>query len=94
MMFNEREFQTGELSQWLSGKELPAVQEMWVQSLGQEDPPGKGNGNPLQYSSLGNPADRRAWWATVPGATKDLGMTYLLNNNSIPDRGFTSCKDQ
>ena len=39
MMFKEREFQTGELSQWLSGKELPAVQEMWVQSLGQEDPP-------------------------------------------------------
>ena len=26
---------------------------------------GEGNGNPLQYSSLGNPMDREAWWATV-----------------------------
>ena len=26
--------------------------------------PGEGNGNPLQYSSLGNPIDR-ACWATV-----------------------------
>ena len=27
--------------------------------------PGEGNGNPLQYSCLGNPMDREAWWATV-----------------------------
>ena len=26
---------------------LPAIQETWVQSLGGEDPPGEGNGNPL-----------------------------------------------
>ena len=26
---------------------------------------GEGNGNPLQYSCLGNPMDRGAWWATV-----------------------------
>ena len=25
---------------------------------------GGGNGNSLQYSCLGNPMDRRAWWAT------------------------------
>ena len=31
---------------------------------------GEGNGNPLQYSYLVNPVDRRGWWATVPGATK------------------------
>ena len=30
--------------------------------------PGEGNGNPLQYSSLGNPMDRGAWWATVYGS--------------------------
>ena len=29
--------------------------------------PGEGNGNPLQYSCLGNPTDRGAWWATVHG---------------------------
>ena len=27
--------------------------------------PGEGNGNPLQYSCLGNPMDRGTWWATV-----------------------------
>ena len=32
--------------------------------------PGGGNGNPLQYSSLGNPIDRGAWRATVHGVTK------------------------
>ena len=36
----------------------------WVRS------PGKGNGNPLQYSCLGNPMDREAWWAIVHGVTK------------------------
>ena len=29
-----------------------------------------GNGNPLQFSCLGNPMDGGAWWATVPGVTK------------------------
>ena len=32
--------------------------------------PGEWNGNPLQYSSLENPMDRGAWWATVCGITK------------------------
>ena len=32
--------------------------------------PGEGNGNPLQYSSLENPMDRGAWWATVHGVVK------------------------
>ena len=32
--------------------------------------PGGGHGNPLQYSCLENSMDRRAWWATVHGATK------------------------
>ena len=27
--------------------------------------PGGGNGNPLQYSFLGNFMDRAVWWATV-----------------------------
>ena len=43
---------------------------MQVWSLGQEDPPGEGNGNPLQYSCLGNPMDRGAWQATVHGVAK------------------------
>ena len=32
--------------------------------------PGEGNGNPLQYSCLGNPMDRGAWQATVHGVAK------------------------
>ena len=32
--------------------------------------PGGGDGNPRQYSRLGNPMDRGAWWAAVPGVTK------------------------
>ena len=34
---------------------------------------GEGNGNPFQYSCLGNPMDRGAWQATVHGVTKELG---------------------
>jgi len=41
------------------------TQETWVLFLGQGQSPGEGNGNPLQYSCLGNPVDRGAWWATV-----------------------------
>ena len=37
--------------------------------------PGKGNGNPLQYSCLGNPMDRRDWWTTVYGVAKELVIT-------------------
>ena len=33
--------------------------------------PSRGNGNPLQYSCLGNPTDRGAWGATVHGLAKD-----------------------
>ena len=39
---------------------------------------GEGNGTPLQYSRLGNPMDRGAWWATVHGVTKELNTTYWL----------------
>ena len=45
-------------------------QETWVQSLGQEDSPGGGNGNPLKYSCLENSIDRGAWCAIAHGVTK------------------------
>ena len=31
------------------------------------------DGNPLQYSCLGNPMERGAWWATVHGGHKKVG---------------------
>ena len=45
--------------------------------------PGEGRGNPLQYSCLGNPMDREAWWATVHGAAKS---GTRLNNTGYHDK--------
>ena len=44
--------------------------------------PGRGNGNPLQYSCLKNPTDRGTWWAIVHGAAKELDLTERLNTNT------------
>ena len=41
--------------------------------------PGEGNGNPLQYSCLGNYTDRGTGQATVPGVAKESDMTQPLN---------------
>ena len=49
---------------------MQETQEMRVESLGQEDPLEEENGNPLQYSCLKNPLDRRAWEATVQRVAK------------------------
>ena len=63
------------------------LQVVWIQSLVGELSPtccvasakkgkrGGANGNPLQYSCLGNPMARGAWWAT--GVTKS--QTWLSN---------------
>ena len=37
--------------------------------------PGERNGNPFQYSCLGNPMDERVWQATVHGVTKEPDIT-------------------
>ena len=42
--------------------------------------PGEGNGNPLQYSGLGNPMERGAGRATAHGITKELDTIEQLNN--------------
>ena len=44
--------------------------QIQVPSLGQEDSPGLGNGNPLQCSCLGNPMDRGAWGLQSMGLQK------------------------
>ena len=54
----------------------------WGSIPGSGSSPGERNGNALQYSCLGNPMDRGAWWATVHGLSKELDMTYQLNNNN------------
>ena len=45
------------------------MQEKCIPSLGWEDSPGGGNGNPLQHSCLENSTDRGAWRAAVHGVT-------------------------
>ena len=51
---------------WLSGKESVYQCKRlrfdpWIERI-----PREGNGNPVQYSYLGNPTDRGAWWAKSP----------------------------
>ena len=46
-------------------KNMPAIQETRVQSLGQEDPLEKGMATHFQYSCLENSMDRGAWRASV-----------------------------
>ena len=41
--------------------------------------PRRRNGNPLQYSCLGNPRDRGAWRATVHRGCKESDMTEWLS---------------
>ena len=64
---------TGGFPWWLRGKESSCN----AGDTGDTDSiPGLGrssggrDGNPLQYSCLGNPMDRGAWWTTVHGVTK------------------------
>ena len=46
--------------------------------------PGEGNGNPLQYSCLGNPMDRGVWWAPVHGVTRLSAQAPLISSTQ-PD---------
>ena len=39
---------------------------------------GGGNGNPLQYSCLGNPIDRGARWTIVHAVTKSWTLLSIL----------------
>ena len=56
-------------------KNLPANAGVTGSIPGSGWSPGEGNGNPLQYSCLGNPMDRGAQQATIHEVTKELDMT-------------------
>ena len=51
-------------------KNLPAMQETWVQFPGWGRSPIERNGYPLQYSCLENSMDRGVWWAIVHQVTE------------------------
>ena len=63
------------LLHWQAGS-LPLVLPGWASLLSSQPvpglgrSPGEGYGNPLQYSCLENPTDRRGWQATVFGVAK------------------------
>ena len=58
------------LLRWLSGKEFACNAGDAGSILRMGNSLGEGNGNLLQYSCLGNPMHRGAWWATVHGVTE------------------------
>ena len=62
-------------------KNLPAMLETRVQSLGGEDSPGEENDNPLQYSGLENSMDRGA-----PVKIKKIGQP-LCHVDTLKEAG-------
>ena len=54
--------------------------------------PGEGNGNPLQYSRLGDPRNRGDWWATYsPWGHKRVRHNLVTKQQQISySRGFFS----
>ena len=57
------------------------MQKTGVWSLGREDPPGGGNGNPLQYSCLENPMNRGVWWALVHKVAQSWTLLKWLSTH-------------
>ena len=73
-----KDHKTYELPWWLGSKEFTCnagdfEASCWIPGLGRR--PGGGNGNPHQYSYLGNPMDRGAQQATVHRITKESKKT-------------------
>ena len=60
-------------------KNLPAVRETWVQSLGWEAPLEGGHGNPLQYSCLESPGGQRSLTGYSLGS-QESDTTEQLNH--------------
>ena len=47
--------------------------------------PGEGKGNLLQYSCMGNPMVRGAWWFTAHGVTEHSKLYKILQGTGIPE---------
>ena len=81
---------------WCSGKQSPCqwkeTQEMWVQSLGREDPLEEEMAT-HSFSCLGNPMDRGAWWATVHGVTQteEPGRLLCVSHTHTHTHSLSAC---
>ena len=77
-------------------KNLPAMREIWVQSLGWDDSihrlqrcPGGGHGNPLQHSCLKNPRGQRSlagyniWGCKESDTTEPLTAQHSAEGKSL-----------
>ena len=70
------------------------MRETWVWSLGWEDSPGGGHGNPLQYSCLENPHGQRSLADYSPWHCKEWVMTERPSTarkaeNNLPKQWFS-----
>ena len=72
--------------QWLSGEKSAASAGDTGDTgsmPGSGKPPGGGNDNPFQYSCLGNPMDRGAWWAIQSiGSQRDMTEDSQIHSRS------------
>ena len=64
-------------------KNLPAMWETWVPSLGQEEPLEEGIATHSSILAWKIPMDIGAWWATVHGITKSRTLLSLCRDASI-----------
>ena len=48
---------------------------------------GEGNGNPLQYTCLESPVDKRAWWAAVHGVAQSWTRLKRLSMHACLGEG-------
>ena len=44
---------------------------------------GEGDGNPLQYSCLGNPMDKGAWWTIIYGVAKRVRLDLVTEQQQL-----------
>ena len=71
---------------WLSKESTCQCKRHWFDAwVGKI--PGERNGNPLQYSCMGNPMDRETWQATVHGVAKSQPWLKHLSRQSLPTLG-------
>ena len=70
------------LSHWLRGKVSACRAGDMEGGGGVGRCSGEGNGNPLQYSCLGNSMDKGAW-ESFYGVTKELDMTLGLKQKMV-----------